>query len=66
MIIDRIAACPTDVLIKIARLHIKLFAAAIAQCQISPVLIKDLSIDGGWVFDQNRAYLALEIGRAHV
>ena len=51
MIVGRIAACPADVLAEISHLHIELFAATVAQGQISPVLIKDLSIDGRRVSD---------------
>ena len=51
MVVDGIAACPADVLIEIAHLHIELFAAPIAHGHISPVLIKNLPIDGGRISD---------------
>lgn len=45
------AACSADVLVEVAHLHIKLFAATIAHGQISSVLIKDFPIDGRGVSD---------------
>jgi len=51
MIVGGIAACPADVLVEISHLHIELFAAAIAQSQVSSVLIKYFSIDGRRVSD---------------
>jgi len=51
MIGGGIAASSADVLVEVAHLHIELFAAAIAQRKVSPVLIKDFPIDGGRVSD---------------
>jgi len=51
MIGGGIAASSADVLVEVAHLHIKLFAAAVAQRKVSPVLIKDFPIDGGRVSD---------------
>lgn len=51
MVDGGVIAGPADVLIEIAHFHIKLFAAAIADGQICPVLVEDLSVDGRRVAD---------------